>query len=68
MPYVLRDSLNHIAKAYGIHLNEVKKCTIVEQNNLLCLEDLTEIDTFKLISVYNPNIKPMKGLFLSVKR
>lgn len=60
---VLIKEINRIAKAHGISMSNKVECDIDDYHTLNCFEML-EPGSATLINTYNPNLRPVKGLFL----
>ena len=68
VPHLVREEMKTIAKVKGIDMYSVHRCKIDDFNTIICPQHLTKVDDSLLISVFNPNIKAVSGLNLSVPR
>ena len=65
---ILAKELVSIAKSHGIEIKDkLVGCPVEGQHTLDCLDSL-EKGEHLLLSLYNPNLQPIKGLFLLAKR
>ena len=55
------------AKSRGIELKDVERCKLKGYHALACITDI-EPGQSRVISVHNPNLKPLNGLILKVNR
>ena len=69
-PHVLTESIyQHLRMIYGIDIKgPVSQCPMDGFNTADCLGDFKYNGQEKMISIYNSNIKPMRGLFLTVDK
>ena len=61
----LGKEINHKAKAHGINISHKVECDIDDYHTLNCFDKL-QPGSATLIITYNPNLSPVKGLFLQV--